>query len=74
MPHFLMSQTEFQELIDAERFTPFVITTKNNFILAVGPEQRRHCLAGISTLVLMDNEGYFIHIPYHAIDHINQLT
>jgi hypothetical protein len=68
-----MDKTEFDDLIDEERFTPFIITTKNNFILAIGPEERRHTLAGASTLVVMDAEGHFIHIPYHAIDRINQL-
>lgn len=69
----LMNRTEFQDLIDEERFTPFVITTKKGFIVAIGPEQRRHILAGSSTLVTLDSGGNLIHIPYQAIDHIEQL-
>jgi hypothetical protein len=68
-----MTKPEFDDLIDEERFTPFIITTKNNFILAIGPDERKHTLAGASTLVIMDSTGHFIHIPYHAIDHINQI-
>lgn len=69
-----MNKREFQELIDPERFTPFIITTKNNYIITIGPEQRAHTLAGASTLIVMDANGYFIHIPYHAIDNIYQTT
>jgi hypothetical protein len=68
-----MDRTEFSDLIDEERFAPFVITTKNSFILVIGPEERRHTLAGASTLVVMDAEGRFTHLRYDAIDRINQL-
>ena len=68
-----MDQAEFKDLIDEERFMPFMITTKNGFTVAIGPAQRAHILLGRLTLITMDGEGNFIHVPYHAIDRINQL-
>lgn len=67
-----MNRIEFEDLIDEERFTPFVISTKGGFVLAIGPYERKHILAGASTLVTMDYDGNLIHVPYHAIDHIDQ--
>ena len=66
-----MTRAEFKDLINEERFTPFMITTKQGFSVAVG--ERQHVLAGTSTLVIMDSEGHFIHVPYHAIDRVYQL-
>lgn len=68
-----MTRAEFKDLISEERFTPFMITTKQGFSVAVGPGERQHVLAGASTLVIMDSEGHFLHVPYHAIDRIHQL-
>jgi hypothetical protein len=68
-----MNRDEFRDLIDEERFTPFMITTKQGFTVAIGPNERKHVLAGAMNLVLMESNGHFIHIPYHAIDRIHQL-
>lgn len=67
-----MKRAEFKDLIDPERFTPFIITTKSGYVISIGPELRAHTLAGASTLIVMDADGHFIHIPYHAIDNVYQ--
>jgi hypothetical protein len=62
-----MNQEDINELLSEEDFTPFVITTHSGFIVAIGPEQRKHVLAGARTLVTMDPVGNLIHIPYKSI-------
>lgn len=67
-----MNQTDFNELLAEERFSPFVITTNDGFSVAIGPEQRRHVLAGARMIVMLDAEGGIIHLPYHSIAHIQE--
>jgi hypothetical protein len=65
-----MNRAEIRALLEEEHFTPFVLATKGGFALAIGPEERKHTLAGAVTIVVMDAEGHFIHLPYQAIDHL----
>jgi hypothetical protein len=39
-----MNQTDLNELLAEERFSPFVLTTFDGFSLAIGPEERKHML------------------------------
>lgn len=67
-----MNQSDLTELLEEERFSPFVITTFDGFSVAIGPEQRKHLLAGARMVVIMDSEGNMIHIPYRSIAHIQE--
>ena len=69
-----MNQEDINELLTEEHFTPFVITTHSGFVIAIGPEQRRHLLVGARTLVTMDSAGNLIHIPYKSIATIVEIT
>ena len=68
-----MNSTDFNELLNEERFTPFVITTHDGFSVAIGHEQRRHILVGKRVVALLDAAGGIIHIPYRSIAHVQEL-
>ena len=52
---------DLNDLLDEERFTPFSITTRSGFSMAIGPEQRKHMVIGARMLVTMyDNGRLFI--------------
>jgi hypothetical protein len=67
-----MNQTDLNELLAEERFSPFVLTTFDGFSLAIGPEERKHMLVGARMLITLDAEGNAIHIPYRSIAHIQE--
>jgi len=68
-----MNQTDFTELLDQERFSPFVITTHDGFSIAIGSDQRNHILVGARMVALLDSAGGIVHIPYRSISHIQEL-
>jgi hypothetical protein len=68
----VMSKKDLSELLNQERFSPFVITTFGGFSLAIGPEKQKHILVGARMLVTLDAEGNIIHIPYRSIAHIQE--
>jgi hypothetical protein len=67
-----MNQTDLNELLSEERFSPFILTTVDGFSLAIGPEERKHMLVGARMLITLDAEGNAIHIPYRSIAHIRE--
>lgn len=67
-----MNQTDFNELLAEERFSPFVIMTNDGFSVAIRLEQRRHVLAGARMIVMLDAEGGIIHLPYRSIADIQE--
>jgi hypothetical protein len=67
-----MDQTDLKELLAEERFSPVVLTTFDGFSLAIGPEERKHMLAGARMLITLDAEGNAIHIPYRSIAHLQE--
>lgn len=67
-----MNQTDLNELLSEERFSPFILTTFDGFSLTIGPEERKHMLVGARMLIALDAEGNAIHIPYRSIAHIRE--
>jgi hypothetical protein len=67
-----MNQTDFLELLDETRFSPFVLTLVDGFSLAIGYEERKHLLVGARMLVTLDAQGNTIHIPYRSIAHLEE--
>jgi hypothetical protein len=68
----LDEQTDLNELLAEERFSPFVLRTFDGFSLAIGPEERKHMLVGARMLITLGAEGNAIHIPYRSIAHIQE--
>ena len=62
-----MRYEEMEEILDPKTFSPFVLTTKDGFALAV--EESRNTLLGIGMLVIKAG-GRLYHVPLHAIAHI----
>ena len=56
-----MNQTDLNELLAEERFSPFVLTTFDGFSLAIGSEERKHMLVGARMLITLDAEERY---PY----------
>ena len=69
-----MNKEDLNDLLDEGRFTPFSITTRSGFSMAIGPEQRKHMVIGARMLVTMYDNGEIVHIPYSAIDHIGEIS
>jgi len=67
-----MNQTDFVELLDEARFSPFILTMVDGFSLAIGFEERKHMLIGARMLVTLDAEGNAIHLPYRSVAHVQE--
>jgi glucosamine 6-phosphate synthetase-like amidotransferase/phosphosugar isomerase protein len=65
-----MNKKDFQELITAQRFSPFVITTLDGAAFLIS--EAGHMLVAARMLVIMDSEGNLVHIPYRSIAHIRE--
>ena len=68
-----MNESDFNELLEDGRFSPFVITMTDGFAIAVGPEQKRHILVGARMVVMLDSAGGIVHLPYRSMAHIQEL-
>jgi len=67
-----MNQSDFTDLLDETRFSPFIITMVDGFSLAIGHEERKHMLVGARMLITLDSEGNAIHMPYRSIAHVQE--
>jgi len=61
---------DLEELLSAERFSPFVVTSNDGFSIAVDTPKR--CLVGARMLIVSDSEGNFYHFPFTGIAHISE--
>ena len=61
---------DLEELLSAERFSPFVITSNDGFSIAV--ESPKRCLLGARMLVVSDKDGNLYHFPFTGIAHISE--
>ena len=61
---------DLEELLSAERFSPFVVTSNDGFSIAVDTPKR--CLVGARMLVVSDPEGNLYHFPFTGIAHISE--
>jgi len=61
---------EIREMLQKDRFIPFVVTMNDGFAIAVhNPEKT---LLTANMLVVLDEEGQLNHLPFRSIAHINQ--
>ena len=65
-----MTQADLIELLNEQRFRPFVVVTHDGYALAIGPEERKHIVAGKRMFVTLDRAGDIVHIPYSSIAHL----
>jgi hypothetical protein len=65
-----MDKEEVESLLQPETFTPFVLTTKNGFSFAVKDPHR--VLVGLSMLTVKLDNGRLHHVPFGAIDHVDE--
>jgi hypothetical protein len=63
-------KAELDEMLQAGRFQPFVITTHDGFAIAI--EAPHRTLTGKRMIIISDAEGNFYHIPYSGISHISE--
>jgi hypothetical protein len=61
---------ELEELLNAEPFTPFVVTSADGFAIAVNSPKR--ALVGLRMLVVSDENGRLYHFPFTGIAHISE--
>lgn len=62
-----MIKSEMEEMLNPETFSPFVLTTKDGFALAISDP--RNTLVGLGMLVIK-HDGRLYHVPFNAIAHI----
>lgn len=65
-----MDREEVESLMQPETFSPFVLSTKGGFSFAV--KDPRRVLVGLSMLVVKLDNGRLHHVPFAAIDHIDE--
>ena len=61
---------DLEELLSADRFSPFVVTSNDGFSIAV--DSPRRCLVGARMLVVSDQEGNFYHFPFTGIAQLSE--
>ncbi len=61
---------ELKDLLDAEPFVPFVVTSTDGFAIPVHTSKR--ALVGLRMLVVSDEEGRLYHFPFTGIAHISE--
>lgn len=64
-----MNRDELEEMLRADTFSPFVVTTKDGFALPVS--NPHNTLLGIGMLVVLHDRRIH-HIPLNSIAHITQ--
>lgn len=61
---------ELEELVNADPFVPFVVTSNDGFALPVNSPKR--VLVGLRMLVVTDESGRLYHFPFTGIAHISE--
>ena len=61
---------ELEELLSAERFSPFVVTSNDGFSIAISTPKR--ALVGRRMLVVSDEQGNLYHFPFTGIAHLSE--
>lgn len=61
---------ELEELVNADPFMPFVVTSNDGFAIAVKTPKR--VLVGLRMLVVTDETGRLYHFPFTGIAHISE--
>ena len=65
-----MYREEVERLLRPEAFAPFVLTTKGGFSCSIKDPNR--VLVGLSMIVVKLDNGRLRHVPFAAIDHIDE--
>ena len=61
---------ELEDLVNAQPFVPFVVTSNDGFAIAVSSSKR--ALVGLRMLVVTDESGRLYHFPFTGIAHISE--
>lgn len=61
---------DLDELLSAERFSPFVVTSNDGFAISVSSPKR--ALVGRRMLVVTDEVGNLYHFPFTGIAHLSE--
>jgi hypothetical protein len=62
-------RNELAEMLQRDRFVPFVVTMNDGFAIAIpNPEKAR---VAAKMLVVLDKQGQVHHLPFHSIAHFN---
>jgi hypothetical protein len=65
-----MDKEEVESLMQLETFSPVVVTTKGGFSFAI--KNARRVLTGLSMMTVKLEDGRLYHVPFSAIDHIDE--
>ena len=61
---------ELEDLVNAQPFVPFVVTSNDDFAIDVSSSKR--ALVGLRMLVVTDESGRLCHFPFTGIAHISE--
>jgi hypothetical protein len=61
---------ELEDLVNAQSFVPFVVTSNDGFAIAVGSPKR--ALVGLRMLVVTGESGRLYRLPFAGIAHISE--